>query len=134
MLPTFPIIDPHQHFWDLSRNYLPWLSDEPIASFRYGDYSALKRNYLPSDYRRDALGLNLAGSVFVETEWDRRDPFGETRWVHDLVCQSGLPCAMVAPAALHHDEVAVILADHASFPFVRGIRHKPTSAPSPDRI
>jgi predicted TIM-barrel fold metal-dependent hydrolase len=37
------IIDAHQHFWDLDRNYLPWLSDKPIQ-FRYGDYSALKRN------------------------------------------------------------------------------------------
>src|SRR5665213_2814975 len=134
MLPTLPIIDPHQHFWDLRRNYLPWLSDKPITSFRYGDYSALRRDYLPDDYRRDALGLNLAGSVFVETEWDRRDPVAETRWLRDLVRDLGLACAMVAHATLHRDDVAEILAQHASFPLVRGIRHKPTSAPSADKI
>ena len=22
-----PIVDAHQHFWDLERNYLPWLCD-----------------------------------------------------------------------------------------------------------
>ncbi len=134
MLPTLPIIDPHQHFWDLTRNYLPWLKDAPIASFRYGDYSALKRDYLPDDYRRDALDLNLAGSVFVETEWDRRDPVAETRWVDALSRNCGLPSAMVAHAALHQNDAADILAQHAAFPLVRGIRHKPASAPSADKI
>jgi len=84
-LPDLPIIDAHQHFWDLDANYLPWLRDAPPIAFRYGDYSALKRNYLPPDYRRDTQGLNLAGTVFVETEWDRRDPVGETRWVAEVV-------------------------------------------------
>ena len=49
-----PIVDAHQHFWDLERNYYPWLCDpEPIA-FRYGDYSGLRQSYLPPDYRRDS--------------------------------------------------------------------------------
>ena len=42
------IVDAHQHFWDLDRNYLPWLKDEPPIAFRYGDYTTLKRNYLPA--------------------------------------------------------------------------------------
>ena len=108
-LPDLPIIDAHQHFWDLEANYLPWLRDEPPISFRYGDYRALKRNYLPADYRRDAAGLNLVGSVFVETEWDRSDPVGETRWVHALARQSRFPSVMVGHAALHQDDAADIL-------------------------
>jgi len=133
MSPTFPIIDAHQHFWDLGRNYLPWLRDEPPIAFRYGDYHALKHDYLPDDYQGDAQGLNLVGSVFVETEWDRRNPVAETRWVHEIQREFGLPSAMVAHAALHQDNVADILAEQASFPLVRGIRHKPFAAPSPDR-
>ena len=43
----FPIVDPHQHFWDLGRNYYPWLGDPKPIPFRYGDYTALKRNYMP---------------------------------------------------------------------------------------
>ena len=49
-----PIVDAHQHFWDLSRNYHPWLCDPEPIPFRYGDYSALRRSYLPPDYRREA--------------------------------------------------------------------------------
>ena len=133
-LPDLPIIDAHQHFWDLDANYLPWLRDEPPIPFRYGDYRALKRNYMPDDYRRDAQGLNLVGSVFVETEWDRRDPVGETRWVHALARRSRFPSVMVSHAALHPDDAADILAQHATFPLVRGIRHKPRAAASPRQI
>ena len=41
------IVDAHHHFWDLGRNYHPWLCDEPMIPFRYGDYSALRRNFMP---------------------------------------------------------------------------------------
>jgi predicted TIM-barrel fold metal-dependent hydrolase len=133
-LPDLPIIDAHQHFWDLDANYLPWLCDEPPIPFRYGDYSALRRNYMPPDYRRDTMGLDLAGTVFVETEWDRRDPVGETRWVQQLARQSGLPTVMVCHAALHQEDAADVLQQQASFPFVRGVRHKPRAAPAPDQI
>lgn len=44
-----PIVDAHQHFWDLERNYLPWLCDREPSSFRYGNYDELRRNDLPAD-------------------------------------------------------------------------------------
>jgi predicted TIM-barrel fold metal-dependent hydrolase len=128
-----PIIDAHQHFWDIEANYLPWLRDEPQIPFRYGDYGALKRNYLPDDYRRDLDGIALDGTVFVETEWDRRDPVGETRWVQRLREQTGLPTVMVCHAALDGEDVPQILAQQAAFPFVRGVRHKPRAASSPHK-
>jgi predicted TIM-barrel fold metal-dependent hydrolase len=134
MKPPVPVIDAHQHFWDLEANYLPWLRDEPQIPFRYGDYSTLKRNYLPDDYRRDLDGIALEGTVFVETEWDRRDPVGETRWVHQLADTSGLPSVMVCHVTLDRDDAADILRQQAAFPRVRGIRHKPRAAPSPDVI
>ena len=67
-LSELPIVDAHQHFWDLGRNYLPWLCDEPPIPFRYGDYRALRRNYLPADYLRDAAGHRVVKTVHVETE------------------------------------------------------------------
>lgn len=130
-LPSFPIIDAHQHFWDLDSNYLPWLRDEPPIPFRYGDYSALKRNYMPADYRRDADGMTLAGSVFIETEWDRNDEVGETRWVQALAARAGLPSAMVCHVTLHRSDAADVLAQQASFALVRGVRHKPAAPPAP---
>lgn len=127
------IVDAHQHFWDLEANYLPWLSDHPV-NFRYGDYSALKRNYLPADYRADASPYEIAGTVFVETEWNPQDPLGEVAWVAELRKREGLPTVMVAQAWLNRPDASQVLAAHGATDFVRGIRHKPRSAPSPDRV
>jgi len=84
---NFPIVDAHHHVWDLGRNYHPWLCDEPPIPFRYGDYRALRRNYLAEDYRRDTANYNVAASVYVEAEWDPADPIGESRWIHDQADQ-----------------------------------------------
>jgi predicted TIM-barrel fold metal-dependent hydrolase len=126
-----PVVDAHQHFWDLERNYLPWLCDEEVVPFRYGDYSALRRNYLPRDYLRDAAGHDLIKTVYVETEWDPRDFVGETRWLQEIIADTGLPHAIVAGARLDAPDVEAVLAGHTAFPQVRGIRHKPRAAPSP---
>jgi predicted TIM-barrel fold metal-dependent hydrolase len=129
-----PIVDAHQHFWDLERNYLPWLCDQLPIPFRYGDYGALRRSYLPRDYLRDAAGHDVVKTVYVETEWDPNDFVGETRWLQTIIAETGYPHAIVAGARLDDPNVAAVLAGHAAFPQVRGIRHKPRAAPSPDAV
>lgn len=125
MSAPFPIVDAHQHFWDPRVNYHPWLCDpEPIA-FRYGDYAALRRPYLPADYFADAKGFDVAKTVYIETEWDPRDPLGETAWVGRLRRETGFPTVMVAQAWLDRDDAASLLERQATFAFVRGVRHKP---------
>ncbi|VTU16565.1 amidohydrolase family protein [Variovorax sp. RA8] len=126
-----PFVDAHQHFWDLDANPYPWLQGETVAAFRYGDYSALRRNYLLEDLARDTRGRAPAATVHVEAEWDRADPVAETRWLTQLAQAYGRPSAVVAHAALDHGDVAGVLAAQAAFPLVRGIRHKPVTAASP---
>jgi predicted TIM-barrel fold metal-dependent hydrolase len=121
----FPIVDAHQHFWDPRANYHPWLCDQPPVAFRYGDYSALRRPYLPADYFADAGGHEVVKTVYVETEWDPADPLGETAWVERLRSDTGFPTVMVAQAWLDRDDIAAVLERQAAFGFVRGIRHKP---------
>jgi predicted TIM-barrel fold metal-dependent hydrolase len=127
----FPIVDPHQHFWDLGRNYHPWLCDPVPIAFRYGDYSAIKRNYLPADYRRDAGRYRIVKTVHIEAEWNRADPVGETRWIETIHREFGLPNACIGYAQLDRPNVEQVLAGHARSPLVRGIRHKPKAARNP---
>lgn len=122
---AFPIVDAHQHFWDPRINYHPWLCDQPPIPFRYGDYSALRRPYLPADYFADAATHRVAKTVYVEAEWDPRDPIGEMRYVGQLRRESGFPTVAVAQAWLDRDDLGATLAALARFDFVRGIRHKP---------
>ena len=53
-----------------------------IIPLRYGDYSAIKRRYLPDDYRKDAAGHAVCETVYVETEWDPNTPLDETVEMH----------------------------------------------------
>lgn len=123
-----PFIDTHQHFWDLGRNPYPWLQDPEPIPFRYGDYSALRRNYLPADLARDTEGFAPMKTVHIEAEWDRANPVDETRWLSGLAAETGRPSACVAHAALDGAEVQSVLAQQAAFALVRGIRHKPVTA------
>jgi predicted TIM-barrel fold metal-dependent hydrolase len=129
-----PIVDAHQHFWDLERNYLPWLCDPEPIPFRYGNYDALRRNYLPEDYLRDAAGHHVVQTVYVETEWDPADPVGESRWLAEVIAASGFPHGIVAGGRLDDPAIDDVLAGHAAFTRVRGIRDKPTAAAAPDRV
>jgi predicted TIM-barrel fold metal-dependent hydrolase len=125
-----PFVDAHQHFWDLGANPYPWLQGETVPNFRYGDYSALKRDYLPADLARDTRGFAPARTVHIEAEWARADPVAETRWLSQLAQMHGRPSAIVAHAALDRGDAAEVLAAQAAFPLVRGIRHKPVTSAS----
>jgi predicted TIM-barrel fold metal-dependent hydrolase len=129
MTERLTIVDAHQHFWDPGRNYHPWLADKPVA-FRYGDYSALIKPYLPDDLLRDAANYHVAGTVYMETEWDPTDPIGEMNYVAELRRDFGLPSVAVAQAWLDREDAAPVLERLAGFDFVRGIRQKPRANPS----
>lgn len=129
-VPHIDVVDAHQHFWDLSANRYPWLQDAEPMAFRYGDYSPLRRNYLPADYRRDTAGCGIVHTVHVEAEWDRAASHAETRWLERLVVAEGLPTVLVAHARLDAPAAAEELSAHAACPMVRGIRHKPAATQS----
>jgi len=125
------IVDAHQHFWDPAANYHPWLRDEPPIPFRYGDYSAIRRRYLPPDYRADTAPIRVAQTVYVETEWDPDDPVGEMRYVETLRQEFGVPTVAVAHARLDEPSAPDVLSQQAAFAFVRSVRHKPRANRSP---
>jgi predicted TIM-barrel fold metal-dependent hydrolase len=131
MTAPFAIVDAHQHFWDLTRNYYPWLRDEPMIPFRYGDYSAIRKSYLPPDYRKDADGYDIAGTVYVEAEWDPKNPVAEMQYIDGLRRAERLPTVAVAHARLDEPDAQSILERQSEFSFVRSIRHKPRANPAP---
>src|SRR5262249_7003348 len=53
-----PIIDVHQHLWDLSKFKLPWTKDAP----------KLSHSFLISDYHKAAEGLNVVKTVYMEVD------------------------------------------------------------------
>jgi predicted TIM-barrel fold metal-dependent hydrolase len=128
------LIDAHHHLWDMSQRKHPNLIGEPRHDFFMGDDTALRRNCLPEDYLRDAAGHNVLTTVHCEAEWDRADQVGETRWITQIQERYGFPGAIVAHAWFDTANAEEVIAAQAAFPLVRGIRSKPVTAPSPDRI
>jgi predicted TIM-barrel fold metal-dependent hydrolase len=125
-----PIVDAHHHLWDLGRHHYPWLAEQTHGGF-LGDYSALRRNYLPDDYRRDSAGLNVVATVHVEAEMDRNHQVAETAWLHEIHTRYGMPNAVVGHVWLTDPECDAKLARHAAHPLMRGIRSKPVTAAKP---
>jgi predicted TIM-barrel fold metal-dependent hydrolase len=124
-----PIVDAHHHFWDVHRNYHPWLRDLPRIPFRYGDYAAICRDFLPQDYFALAAPHRVVKTVMMEGEWDPLDPLGEARWATALAARTGFPHAMAAQIWLDRDDVADVLHACRALPIVRSVRHKPRTVP-----
>jgi len=113
------------HVWDPGVHYYPWLCDPQPIAFRYGDYASLRRSYQPSDYRADSARWPVERTVYIEAEWDPRNPHGEMDFIGAIREQFGMPSVAIAQAWLDAPDCAAVLAAHARRPFVRGVRHKP---------
>lgn len=126
------LVDAHHHLWDLGAGHYPWLQEAVEPGFFLGDYAAIRRDYLPADYRADTRRHRIVATVHVEAERARDDALGETAWLHRMHARHGLPDAVVAHAWFHTAEAAETLAAQAAWPLVRGIRSKPVTAPTPE--
>ena len=135
------IVDAHHHFWDFDALYYPWLTDRVVPDYPLGDYEVIRHRYMPKDYLRDAAGHNVVKTVHLEADRqlnvDRSvhpigdtllDPVAETAWLSAVASEFGMPNAIVAQATLEFDDVDEVLARHAAFPLVRGIRAAPKLA------
>ena len=121
------IVDAHHHLWDLTLGWYDWLVGDP-KPYLLGDYTALRRNYLPADYRIDAWGLEVLATVHIEAECKRSLALEETRWLHEQAQAHGMPDGVVAHAWLHDPKLDERLAAHANYPLVKGLRSKPVTA------
>ncbi|MVV52311.1 thioesterase [Pseudomonas sp. PB120] len=120
-----PIVDAHQHYFDIENHYYPWLNDRPLRPFRYGDYSSICRNFLPGDYHRLAGHHRVVHTVVIEGEWDPTTPLEEVRFVESLAQSEPTLAAMVAQVWLDREDASELLRHYGHHPLVRGVRHKP---------
>lgn len=127
------IIDAHHHFWDPQENYHPWLRDEPMIPFRYGDYTALRKRFMMRDYDELTANWNIVASVTMEGEWTSKDPVGEAIWMQSIHDATGRPAAHVAQAWLDDIKLPSVLETYSDLSIVRSVRHKPHSLPGPDQ-
>src|SRR5262245_21564693 len=80
-----PIVDTHQHLWDLKKFRLPWVTKG----------SPLNRSYLPADYKTATEGLNVVKSVYMEVDVDPAQQQEEADYLMEL-CKSGKTTTVAA--------------------------------------
>ena len=85
----------------------------------------MRRRYLVEDYRADSANWQVVRGVYVEAEWDPRDPLGEMLFLQEVRKTEGFPTVAIGQAWLHREDCVAVLESHAQRDFVRGIRHKP---------
>ena len=80
-----PIVDTHQHIWDLAQFALPWLEGEGMEP--------LRKNHLLSDYLAAAKGAGIARTIYMEVDVAPVQRIAEAEFVAGLCRADDNPMA-----------------------------------------
>jgi L-fuconolactonase len=118
---VFPVVDTHQHLWDLSKFRLPWQKNEP----------KLARNHLMSDYLRattdlgevDGRPARIVKTVYMEVDVEPSQQRAEADYVLDLCGRADNPMvAAVVSGRPASDGFAKYLDGFANNVRIKGLR------------
>ena len=108
-----PIVDAHQHLWDLDLFHYSWLDSLP----------QLNRSYRMTDYLAATEGLDVVKSVHLEADVDEAYMLDETRHLLALADQPDNPLAgIVACGRPESENFRFFLDKIAGHPKLKGIR------------
>jgi len=103
-------IDAHHHFWHYTTAEYGWIDD---------DMAALRRDFLPPDLEREIARAGMDGVVSVQA----RQTLEETAWLLGLAAKHNFIKGVVGWVELANPDVGAALAQFASNPKLKGIRH-----------
>jgi predicted TIM-barrel fold metal-dependent hydrolase len=109
-----PVVDTHQHLWDLRRFHLAWIR---------ADDKILHRDFLADDYLRASAGLDVAAAVYMEVDVDPAQRADEAQAVIDLCRQNGsLTVAGVVGGDPADSGFRAYITPLARSPYIKGVR------------
>ena len=113
MTDTEPIVDCHQHLWDLTKFTLPWIKPGTL----------LGRSYVMKDYLAAIEGTGIKQAIYMEVDVDPAQQQAEAEHLIEI-CKSGAAPTVAAvvsgrPAA---DEFADYARQFRGSPYIKGIR------------
>ena len=108
-----PIVDTHQHLWDLTKFKLAWVKD--------GD--PLNASYTPKEYAAATAGLNVVKAVYMEVDVVEEEQQKEVDYLIELIKSKATPtCAAVVSGRPNADGFAKYAAQFKGSKYVKGIR------------
>lgn len=113
--PQIPLVDTHQHLWDLKLFELPWLKGAP---------KSFQRDYVMKDYLAAIEGLNVVKAVYMEVNVADHQKDKEAEYVFDLCAKQDNPMAAAVIGGLpHQKEFADYVRKHSKSEYLRGVRN-----------
>jgi predicted TIM-barrel fold metal-dependent hydrolase len=118
-----PIVDTHEHLWDLTKFNLPWTKGNEV----------LGRSFVTRDYLEATKGLNVVKSVYMEVDVDPAQQVQEAEYVIDLCRRDDNPmvAAVISGRPASGDFKAYIM-KYKDSPYIKGVRqvlHGPSNPP-----
>jgi L-fuconolactonase len=112
--PMSPIIDPHQHLWDLKRFRLPWTDGN----------EKLTKNFLIPEYMKAIEGTGIERALYMEVGMALDQQVAEAEWLIDL-CenQNTITQAGVIAGQPFEDEFTGYVDRFSKYPCIKGVRH-----------
>lgn len=117
-----PIVDTHQHLWDLEKFNLPWTTNEGIE--------VLNRSYKTADYLKATAGLNLVKAVYMEVDLHPSQQVAEAEHLKELCRRDDNPtvAAVISgrPNSAKFKDYIIKVADGKYIKGVRQVLHNPS--------
>lgn len=108
-----PIIDTHQHLWDLNKFRLPWLAKE----------KQLRRTFATEDYLKATRGLDVVKAVYMEVAVQPSQQLAEAEHVIELCRRPDNPTvAAVIGGRPGADDFRQYITRFKESPYVKGVR------------
>jgi len=111
--PAMPIVDTHQHLWDLTKLRLPWLDKE----------TTLNRSFTTKDYLEASEGLGIVKAVYMEVAVAPDYKVAEAEYVIELCREGKGPTVAAVIGGLPGQEgFRAYIARFKDSPYVKGVR------------
>jgi L-fuconolactonase len=111
---ALPIIDTHQHLWDLVQFQPPWLS---------GADAKISAKHDMSNYLSETAGLNVVKAVYMEVDVAPADQDKEADYVLSLIATKKYPTvAAVISGRPGSEKFAAYMKRHRDNPLIKGVR------------
>jgi predicted TIM-barrel fold metal-dependent hydrolase len=122
---ALPIVDTHQHLWDLKQFKLPWVTkDSPLA-----------KNFVMKDYLEATRGLNVVKAIYMEVDVEPSQQLAEARYLIEICKSKKTPtvAAVISGRPASPDFKKYVTRFKGS-PYIKGIRQVLHNADVPARF
>jgi predicted TIM-barrel fold metal-dependent hydrolase len=115
--PMIPVVDTHQHLWNLEQFKLAWFDPKTPEG------KILGNNFTPTEYAKATEGLNVVKAVYMEVDVVPEQQQKEADYLIEL-CKSGktVTCAAVVSGRPNSDGFEKYAKQFKDSKYIKGIR------------